>query len=136
MRSDHSQLLQIIILKFNPPVLLNLLGNIFPYCPAVKAIRRINSSSIDLPRRSMLDFHLLGPLGQVGLVVDMSVCLSVCLSPSHAIFFEASYWPSGHMISSRPLIGHSPSLPNLALAAVLLSASVERVGVSRMRDFY
>ena len=41
---QHSQLLNIIILKFNPPVLLNLLCNIFPYCPAVGAIRRINSS--------------------------------------------------------------------------------------------
>ena len=25
-------------------------------------------------------FHQLGPLGRVGLVVDMSVCLSVCVS--------------------------------------------------------
>ena len=25
--------------------------------------------------------------------------------PSHAIFFEASRWPSDHMIRSRPLIG-------------------------------
>ena len=34
-----------------------------------------------------------------------SVCLFVCLmSPSHAIFSEASHWPSGHMIRSRPLI--------------------------------
>ena len=28
-----------------------------------------------------------------------------CLSPSHAIFFQASHWPSGHMIRSQPLIG-------------------------------
>ena len=34
-------------------------------------------------------FHQLGPLGQVGLVVTKSVCLSVCLlSPSHAIFLR------------------------------------------------
>ena len=46
--SKHSQLLKVIILKFNSPALLNLLGNIFPYCPAVGAIRRINSSNIDL----------------------------------------------------------------------------------------
>ena len=32
----HSQLLNIIILKFNCPVLLDLLGNIFSYCPAAK----------------------------------------------------------------------------------------------------
>ena len=51
----HSQLLNIIILKFYPPVLLNQLGNIFLYCPAVGAIRRINSSNIDLPGRSMLE---------------------------------------------------------------------------------
>ena len=31
-------------------------------------------------------------------------CESVCLSPFHVTFFEASHWPSGHMISSRPLI--------------------------------
>ena len=44
----HSQLLKIIILKSNSPVLLNLPGNIFPYCPAVRAIRKINSSNIHL----------------------------------------------------------------------------------------
>ena len=111
-------------------------------------------------------FHQLGPLGRVGLVVDMSVCLCVwCPLPMRFVL--------------RPLIGpqvtrsdqglwlvNLPSLPNLApplflpkspLAAaavttarrdkkklkwflfkfvsVLLSASVERVGVSRMRDF-
>ena len=49
----HSQLLNVIILKINSLVLLNLLGNIFPYCPAVGAIRRINSSNIDLQGRSM-----------------------------------------------------------------------------------
>ena len=35
-----------------------------------------------------MHFHQLGPLSRVGLVVAMSVRLSVCLlmSPSHAIF--------------------------------------------------
>ena len=28
----------------------------------------------------------------------------VCLSPFMQFFFEASHWPSGHMIRSRPLI--------------------------------
>ena len=51
----QSQLQNIIILTFNPPTLLNLLGNIFPYCPPVGAIPRINSSNIDLPGRSMLE---------------------------------------------------------------------------------
>ena len=55
------------------------------------------------------NFHQLGRLGRVGLVVAMSVCCR-CLSPSHAIFFEASHWPCDHMISSRPLIGQ-PSPP-------------------------
>ena len=30
------------------------------------------------------------------------------LSPSHAILVKASYWPSDHMISLRPLIGQPP----------------------------
>ena len=33
----------------------------------------------------------------------VSVCLSVC--PISCNFFEASHWPSDHMIRSRPLIG-------------------------------
>ena len=41
----HSQLLNIVILKFNSSVLRNQLGNIFPYCPVDRAIRRINSSN-------------------------------------------------------------------------------------------
>ena len=53
--TEHSQLLNIMILKFNSSILLNLQGIIFPYCPAVGAIQRINSSNIDLPGRSMLE---------------------------------------------------------------------------------
>ena len=52
--TGHSQLLHMIKLKFTPPVLLNLLCSIFHYCPALKAIQRFNSSSIDFPGRSML----------------------------------------------------------------------------------
>ena len=37
------------------------------------------------------------------------VCMSVCAVPFHAIFFEASHWPSDHMISLRPLIGQPPA---------------------------
>ena len=56
------------------------------------------------------------PLGRVGHRVAMSVCVSVILSvvlsaPSSAVFFEASYWPSGHMTRSRPLIGQPPPAP-------------------------
>ena len=38
-----------------------------------------------------------------------SVCVFV---PFHAIFFEASHWPSDHMPRSRPLIGQ-PSFPTI-----------------------
>ena len=68
-------------------------------------------------------FHQLCPMGRFGLVVTESVCLSVCLSPFHAIFFEASRWSSD---KSRNLF---------KLVLVLLSAAVERVSVSRMWDF-
>ena len=50
-------------------------------------------SVIELPRRD------------VCLSVYLSVCAIRC-----SFFFEASHWPWGHMISSRPLIG-PPSLP-------------------------
>ena len=62
----------------------------------------INSSS-----SSIIFFHQIGPLGQFGQVVTISVLI---MSPSHAIFFEAPFWPSDHMISSRPIIGQ-PSPP-------------------------
>ena len=46
----------------------------------------------------------------------VSMCLCVCvfiyMSPSHAFFFEASYWSSDHMTRSRPLIGQS-SFPTI-----------------------
>ena len=35
----------------------------------------------------------------------MSVCGYMYISPSHAILFKASHWPSEHRISLRPLIG-------------------------------
>ena len=57
---------------------------------------------------TLRNFHQLGPLGRVGLVVTNSVCLS----PSHAIFFYASHWSSNHMTRSRPLIGQ-PSFPTI-----------------------
>ena len=40
----------------------------------------------------MFFFHQLGPLGRVGLGVAKSVCVFVCLSPSHGIFFAWSDW--------------------------------------------
>ena len=84
------------------------------------------------------------------------------MSPLH-VFFEASHWPSGHMIRSRPLIG--PPFPHVVLmgffllrkimqplslkkrkeiksrdlskiVSVLLSALVNRFFVSHMRNFF
>ena len=40
----------------------------------------------------------------VSLYIYLYICLSLCRSPPHAIFFEAS----DHMIRSRPLIGRPP----------------------------
>ena len=45
------------------------------------------------------------------IFIDHRVAMSVCLYvPFHAIFFDSSHWPSGHMIRSRPLIGRTPLL--------------------------
>ena len=49
----------IIILKFNPPILLDLPGNVIPYCPAVGAIWKINSSNDDFTGKSMFDFCIV-----------------------------------------------------------------------------
>ena len=55
------------------------------------------------------NFHQLGPLGRVGLVVDMSVCLFVSLSPSHAIFFLGLSLVLRLALSSRPRRRARPS---------------------------
>ena len=73
-------------------------------------------------------FHQLGPLGRVGLVVAKSV--SYLFVPFPCNFFQASHWPSDHMICLRPLIGQH------SLLSVLISASVERFSVSRMLVFF
>ena len=71
-----------------------------------KILLRVCKILICTRTRKVIHFHQLGLLGRVGLVVTESVCVfvcvCVCLSPSHAIFFKASHWPSGHMIRSRP----------------------------------
>ena len=49
------------------------------------------------------------------------------MSPPHAIFFEASHWPSDHTISSRTLIGQPvdrPRGPSLRGALKTRSCSV------------
>ena len=71
-----------------------------------------------------------GPSWSSSRHVCLSVCLCVCLmSPSHAIFFEAFHWHSGHMISLRPLIGQpsfttklSTPMPKSPLAAAATTA--------------
>ena len=65
-----------------------------------------------IPIHEVFYFHQLGPLGRVGLVVEYSVCLFICVSPFHAIFFEACHWSSDHMTRSRSLIGQ-PSFPTI-----------------------
>ena len=59
----------------------------------------------------------LGPLWSSSRNVRIIIYLSV---PSQRVFFQASYWPSDHMISSRRLIGNPPpfflsflNLPNI-----------------------
>ena len=46
----------------------------------------------------------------------MSVYISIYLSPFWCHSFEASHWPSGHMIRSRPLIGRHPHPPPLGFS--------------------
>ena len=54
------------------------------------------------------------PLGRFIHRVAMSVYICIYMSPPQAIFFEASHWPSDHMISSRPPPS-SPSPPRFFL---------------------
>ena len=51
----------------------------------------------------------LRPILSSSCDVSLYICVYICMSPPHAIFFEASHWSSDHMIRSRPLIGQ-PSL--------------------------
>ena len=57
---------------------------------------------------------LTGHLGRVSLVLGMSlfvfVCVFVCLSPSHDIYLEASFWLWDHMISFQ--VSHWATLPH------------------------
>ena len=104
-------------------------------------------------------FHQLGPLGRVGLVVAMSLCCRLlvpfpcdfCRGLSLALWshdqFEASHWSALPTLLLPP--GPNPpwSYKHFCLfvdksrflfkfVSVLLSASVKRVGVSRIWDFY
>ena len=68
----------------------------------------MTQKGVNIPSKSMIlclqgywpwhDFHQLGPLGRVGLVVTKSVCkFYYVFVPFPWDFFEASHWPSGHM---------------------------------------
>ena len=46
---------------------------------------------------------------------DVRPYVCCILSPSDAIFFEASHWPSDHMISLRPLIGQPSFTTKLSI---------------------
>ena len=85
-------------------------------------------------KTSVKGFH---QLGQVGLVVAMSVCLSLCLMSLPDVFLGLSLALISHdqfqaSHRSTPLPLPPPPRPRVSL---LLSASVERVGVSCMQDF-
>ena len=58
--------------------------------------------------RTLMYFQRIGPLADSFIEWQ---CLCVDMSPPHVIYFEASHWPSDHMISSRPLIGQPSSPP-------------------------
>ena len=79
-------------------------------------------------------FHQLCPLGRVGLVVAMSV--SACCPLPMQFFpkpWEAKKNNSSNL-SKKKFQDKSRNLFKFVL--VILCASVERVGVSRMRDFF
>ena len=56
---------------------------------------------------TIIQFKIFSQIGRFGYSCNVRpfVSLSLCLSPSHAIFFKTSHRPSDHMISLRPLIG-------------------------------
>ena len=98
-------------------------------------------------RSTLLWYSPTRPSGPSGPSWSTShkVCLFIYLSPSHAIFFEASHWPSGHLIRSWPFIGPQVTWSDPGLSLVdpppgpppsPMSASIKRVGVPRMRDFF
>ena len=48
---------------------------------------------------------------------NRNVYVNIYMFPFHVIYFEASHWPSGQMISSRPLSGQPSTLPKTPLSA-------------------
>ena len=64
----------------------------------------LNSNTKSLFFFINLDFYLFKELALGRFFHRVAMCVSV-LSPFYVTFSEASHWPSGHMFSSRPLIG-------------------------------
>ena len=63
-------------------------------------------------RIKIFDFQRIGPKSYSFIKPQCpGLDISFSLSPFHVIFVEASHWPSGHTIRSRPLIGWQPSPP-------------------------
>ena len=67
-------------------------------------------------KEKVVNFYIFStnrPLSRFFLVAVTFVLVYVCMSPSNAISFEASHWPSDDMISYRPVIGphHVPVQP-------------------------
>ena len=72
-----------------------------------------NCSFFFIVLQKTADFHIFIESAHWADSIIESRCPYVCLSvPFHAIFFEASHWPSDHMTRSRPLIGQ-PSFPTI-----------------------
>ena len=50
-----------------------------------------------------------------------NVHVNIYMFAFHVIYFKASHWPSGQMISSRALIGQPSTLPNTPSPSQVLS---------------
>ena len=72
--------------KFWDPILIVsfVQASIFVLVPKLLGVWNIYKMCLN----NWVHFHRIGPLGRFGLLVAMSVCLSVCVSPSHAFFFK------------------------------------------------
>ena len=124
--------------------LIALIAGCTFYSPSnLKGIVKVVIPTRGVQHKDMCCFHQLGPLGLVGLVVAESVSVFVCCPLPMRLFlglslalrshdqFKASDWSTYkiyiYIYKSRNLF---------KFVLVLLSALVERVGVSCKRDFF
>ena len=56
------------------------------------------------------------------------------MSPSHAIFFEASHWPTGHMTRSQASPWRFTDVPSSRRAAYSLQPDVEQTTCFTLRS--